>query len=126
MEKQQRRDNSFFFWFAVLLLGIVIGGFTPSLFLRAAFDPPPIPVYLHLHGIILTGWFVWLVCQARLIRKGNTALHRKLGYFAAAYGALVVAGGLMATLNVVPRALSRGITFETDMADVNPAYLSRR
>ena len=121
MENQVKRDNYFFFVYTIILLAIVFIGFAPSLFLRVAFDTPSIPVYLHLHGMILTGWFIWLVAQAWLIRVRNPALHRKLGYFAAAYGCLVVSGGLMATFNVVSRDLGHGITLEMDMADIDPA-----
>jgi len=62
-----------------------------------------------------------LVAQAWLVNAGNIGLHRKLGYFAAGYAAVVVAGGLMATLNVVSRDLDMGITFDVDMAEVAPA-----
>lgn len=60
--------------------------FCTDFFLRAAFNPRPIPPYLYLHGAILTGWFVWLIAQAWLMRSNNPGLHRKLGYFAASYG----------------------------------------
>lgn len=74
-----------------------------------------------MHGAILTGWFVWLVAQATLVRGGNIALHRRLGYFAAAYALVVVSGGLMATLNVVSRDLGLGVTFDVDMAEIDTA-----
>jgi hypothetical protein len=120
-EVQIQPLDPFFFAFAIILLSIVILGFAPSLFMRFAFDPPPIPLYLHLHGMILTGWFVWLVTQAWLIRRENPALHRRLGFFAAGYAPLVVIGGLMASMNMVSRELASGVTFDTDMADINPA-----
>ena len=118
---QHRREVRFFFGYAIFLLAVVVVGFSPSLFLRVAFDPPPIPLYLHLHGAILTGWFVWLVAQAWLVQSGNVLLHRKLGYFAAGYSLVVVAGGLMASLNSVARSLARGRSFEQDVADISPA-----
>jgi hypothetical protein len=77
------------------------------------------PAYLHLHGALLTAWFVLLVTQAWLVRSSNVALHRQLGRFFAAYAVLVVIGSLMATLNFVPRELAAGATFDTDMRDVN-------
>lgn len=116
-----QRENRFFLIYSFLLLAIVVIGFTPSLFLRVAFETPPIPLYLHLHGAILTGWFVILVAQAWLIRTQNPRLHRKLGPFAAGYGFLVVIGGLMATFNVVARELGQGITLDMDMAEIDPA-----
>ena len=116
-----RRESRFFFAYATLLLVIVFVGFSPSLFLRVAFENPPIPLYLHVHGAILTGWFVGLVAQAWLVHSGNVSLHRRLGYFAAAYGLVVVAGGLLATFNTVSRNLGPGVTFNTDMAEIDPA-----
>jgi hypothetical protein len=110
----------FFFIFPHVLLALVLIGFAPTLYLRSIGDPPPIPFYLHLHGMILTGWYVLLVVQAWLIRKGNTARHRSLGYWLAGYGVVVACGGLMATLNVVARDQGLGITFESDMATVAP------
>ena len=119
--ERSKRESRFFFVYTTVLLAIVLIGFTPSLYLRVAFDAPPIPLYLHLHGAILTGWFVWLVAQAWLIQIGNPSLHRKLGYFAATYGLLVVMGGLMATFNAVSRDLSQGITLDMDVAEIDPA-----
>lgn len=113
-------ENRFFLIYSVLLIAIVFVGFAPSLFLRVAFETPPIPLYLHLHGVILTGWFLILVAQVWLIGKQNAALHRRLGPFAAAYGLFVVVGGLTATLNVVSRDLGRGITLDIDMAQIDP------
>jgi hypothetical protein len=115
-----KSEISFFFVYALVLLAIVLAGFAPSLYLRVAFDAPPIPFYLHIHGAILTGWFVWLVVQAWFVQTGRLRLHRKLGIFAAAYGLLVVVGALMATFNAVERDLAQGITFETSMAEIAP------
>lgn len=116
-----QRENLFFLIYSFLPLAIVLIGFTPSLFLRVAFESPPIAFYLHLHGAILTGWFVILVAQAWLIQSQNSGLHRKLGPFAAGYGLLVVIGGLMATFNVVARSLEQGITLDMDMSEIDPA-----
>ena len=110
----------FFFYYALTLLALVLIGFAPSFFARLAFQQESMPFYLHLHGAVLTAWFVLLVTQALLVRNANAALHRQLGRFFVAYGVIVVVGGLMATLNYVPRALDAGTSFEMDMADVNP------
>ena len=120
LSDDSKREVSFFLIYTLVLLGIVLAGFAPSLYLRVGFDVPPIPLYLHIHGAILTGWFVWLVAQAWLIQAGNSGLHRKLGAFAAAYGLLVVAGALMATFNAVERDLAQGINFDTSMAEIAP------
>jgi hypothetical protein len=111
----QPQHRFFFVGYAAFLLAIVLIGFSPTLYLRFLGDPPPIPGYLYLHGIILTVWFVWLVIQTWLIRQRNVALHRKLGFFGACFGVVVIAGGLMATLGVVPRFLELGVTLDMDV-----------
>lgn len=114
------RATGFFFIMPHVLLALVLIGFAPTLYLRFISDPAPIPFYLHLHGMILTGWYLMLVVQAWLIRNGNAALHRKLGYWLAGYGVIVACGGLLATLNVVPRSQELGFTFDTEMATALP------
>jgi len=120
MKNQTKRDNSFFFAYTAILLVIVFTGFAPSLFLRTAFDTPPIPPYLYLHGLILTAWFLLLIFQAWLIRKSHTTLHKRLGYFIAAYGIFVIVGGLLATSNTVARGFGGVVFLDTDMADIDP------
>lgn len=121
---QRKSEGRFFLIFTTLLLAIVLVGFAPSFFLRMAVSDIPLPFYLHLHGAVLTGWFVLLLAQATLIRRAHRALHQKLGPFLAIYGVLVVIGSLMATFNYVPRELASGVTFNADMADVNPLQAS--
>lgn len=120
MQGSSSVKDPFFFYYALMLLAVVLLGFSPSFFARFAFQQEGMPLYLHLHGALLTGWFVLLVTQALLVRNANTALHRQLGQFFAVYGLLVVVGSLMATLNFVPRELGGGTSFDMDMADVNP------
>jgi hypothetical protein len=66
------RDPFFAAMSAVTLL-IVISGFTPTLYLRPVFNPPAIPAYLFLRGIVLTSWFVLFFGQA-LVRSGRIQL----------------------------------------------------
>ncbi len=120
----QAREGAFFFYYAVILLLVVLLGFAPSFFARVIVDPTPLPLHLHVHGALLTGWFVLLAVQAGLVQRDRLAMHRWLGPFAAAYGILIVFGGLLATFNMVPRILALGPTLETDMGQINPLQAS--
>ncbi len=111
----------FFLAYSLVLLCIVLAGFAPSFFLRFAFQQPPLLPYLYLHGAFLTGWFVWLVAQAWLIRVNKPSLHRRLGYVGAGYGVLVVLGGLLAVLREVSHDLSQGVTFDTLIEAADPS-----
>jgi hypothetical protein len=108
--------NPFFLWMATLLLVIVLAGFAPTLYLRALFDPPPIPARIYAHGIILTSWFVWLFVQTVLIRAGRRSDHKKLGIIGVGIAVLTVAVALDATLNAVPRLRATGIDLDADIS----------
>ena len=114
----QAARSSFFFWASALLLSFVVIGFAPTLYLRAFSDVPPIPGYLHVHGGVLTAWFVWLVVQTSMVRTGRTAIHRRLGVIGVVIGAAAVVAGLMATLGVVARLRAAGLDWGTDMSAV--------
>jgi hypothetical protein len=94
-----RERSSFFLVAHGVLLLIVLVGFAPSFYLRSTFPHVhQLPVFLHVHGAVLTGWFVLTVVQGWLIRSQRYRLHRKLGYFAAAYAAVVIMFGTLAAL----------------------------
>src|SRR3569832_689423 len=91
------RRSSFFLGAHGVLLLIVLLGFAPSFYLRATFPHVhQLPVLLHIHGAILTGWFVLTVVQGWLIRSQRFQLHRQLGCFAAVYAAVVIILGILA------------------------------
>ena len=115
-----RVRSKFFLGMSIVLLVFVLSGFAPTLYLRAFFDVPPIPGTLYLHGGLLTGWFVWLVVQTSLVQTAQTATHRRLGVVGIVWAAAVVAGGLLATLNMVAHAVADGIDLNADISDAMP------
>jgi hypothetical protein len=108
--------SGFFFWISVLLLAFLMIGFAPSLYLRAFFEVPPIPIYLHVHGAIATSWFVWLVVQTSMVRTGRIATHRRLGVIGAVIAVAVIFAGPMATIGAVGRIREAGFGWDTDMS----------
>ncbi len=109
--KPPRRDRFFLAMSAGLMLILLIG-FSPTLYLRAVFDVPPIPLYLHVHGATVTAWFVLLVSQALLVNTRRVHIHRRVGVAGVLFGAAVVPAGLIATLNVVGRLPEMGLELE--------------
>jgi hypothetical protein len=113
----RERRSGFYFYMAALLLSIVMVGFAPTFFVRGAFfDVPPIPLYLFVHGFVLTGWFVWLLVQTSLARTGRIAVHRAIGVFGAIYALAVLGGALMATLRSVHRVILDGFSLGMDVS----------
>ena len=96
--------SRFYLGSAALLLLIVIVGFAPTFYLRAAFSAPEffwrggIPALswrVYVHGLILTAWFLAFALQAALVAGRRTAMHRALGWAGAAIGlAVIISGGL--------------------------------
>jgi hypothetical protein len=96
------RRSSFFLGAHGVLLLIVLVGFAPSFYLRATFPHVhQLPVLLHIHGAVLTAWFVLTVVQGWLIRSQRYEVHRKLGYIAAGYAAVVIILGTLANLRLI-------------------------
>lgn len=97
-----RMRVGFFFVAHVLLLIIVLLGFSPSFYLRAAFHhTTQLPSLLYVHGVALTVWFLLPVVQAWLIRTRRLWLHRRLGYVAAGYAIVVIVFGILANLRLI-------------------------
>ena len=106
--------SGFFTAMPGFLLLLVVAGFVPTLYVRPLFDVPPIPTYLYVHGLVLTGWFVWFLGQSFLISAGLVTRHRQFGALGAIFGVVVVGGGLLATLGLASRVVSRGLSFDAD------------
>ena len=85
----QARRNLFSI-FAVVAFAIVFAGFARTFFLRFLFASPRMPVYLHLHGLLFSGWFVLFFIQTRLIASRRVDLHRRLGILGAGLAGLAV------------------------------------
>lgn len=110
-----RKPDRFFFFATALLLLLLLAAFAPTFFIKRFFDSPELPLYLHVHGALLTLWFVWLLAQSTLIALKRTDLHRRLGKFAAVFGFAIIPAGLMANLRMVPRGRAAGMNVEANI-----------
>jgi hypothetical protein len=87
----RRREHLFFTGVALAATALVVAGFAPTYFLKAWFGLPALPAILHVHGMVMTSWFVLLIVQTALVARGRTDVHRRLG----------IAGGAIAVMVVV-------------------------
>jgi hypothetical protein len=90
-----------FYFYAVLGAAIIVFvGFAQSYFLKGFFGTPPLYPLLHLHGFIMTSWFVLFVTQTWLIEAHRINLHRRLGIFGALLAAtILIVGAAVVTIN---------------------------
>lgn len=110
----------FFVGIASLLIVIVALGFAPSFYLRdinTHIHParPKLPVYLSLHGIVLTAWYLLFFAQTWLVAIRRTTLHRALGIA----GAVLAPGVFALSLMVVLRAPARDIAAGASVAEIS-------
>lgn len=91
-----RPRDRFYIGMSGFLLFVVVGGFAPTFSLRAWFQTTELPIYLHVHGAVLTAWYALAFVQPCLVALGKTHWHRRLGV-----AAVLVALALVAVSTVV-------------------------
>ena len=79
---------------ALMITAIVFAGFSPS-FYGTFVEGARHPWIIHVHAAVYVGWLALLIAQAALAARGQIAVHRKVGSFGIAYGALVWVLGLI-------------------------------
>ncbi len=93
---QQRSDDGFFLTMAFVMAGIIVAGFG---FFAATgmstFNRPPI---VHAHAVVFMGWVGIYVLQNWFATRGPIALHRRLGWFAFIWLALMLYLGTAVTV----------------------------
>ncbi len=77
-----------------LLLAFVLMGFSRTFYLRPFGEWSPLSGPLHVHGAVLTAWFLLLFVRALLVQSWNVRLHRRLGVAGAVVAIGVVAASL--------------------------------
>jgi len=75
-------------WLAIFWIFVCVGfGFDLHNYLH---EKPAVPTIVHVHAIATTLWLLTATALVLLVETGNVALHRRLGWFAAGYAALVL------------------------------------
>jgi hypothetical protein len=72
-----------------LFLATVVVGFGSDL-KNYFHEAPPVPKIVHVHAIVTTIWLLILITQVLLVEFDNVKLHRKLGWLAAGWAAVLV------------------------------------
>lgn len=86
---------------ALAAILIVFAGFARTFYLKLVFGTPVLSLLLHVHGLVMSSWFVFFLVQAWLVSAGNVRLHRKLGVFGACLAPAVVAAGCAVAIHAV-------------------------
>lgn len=110
--RSTERDRGFFLIMAIAIAATVVAGFT--LQFVAGRSSLASPWWVHLHGLTFMGWLAIYLAQNILVWRGNIALHRRLGWFAAWYlGWMVLVGLSVNTLAAINHRIPP--VFETNV-----------
>ncbi|MBR7618899.1 hypothetical protein JKL49_05810 [Phenylobacterium sp. 20VBR1] len=95
------RDEGFFLRGAGAMALVIVAGFSVQLAMgRSSFSSPPL---VHAHAIVFMGWVVIYLLQNVFAATGRTALHRRLGWLAAAWVVPMLVLGFAVTIAIVRR-----------------------
>jgi hypothetical protein len=87
-------ERPMYFPAALVAAFIVFAGFAPTYYLKGIFDSPDLTTLKHIHGAVMTTWFVLFGTQAWLVSAGNVRLHRQLGVAGIFLAVLLIAVGM--------------------------------
>ncbi len=97
------RDDGFFLGGAIAMALVIVAGFSVQLAMgRSSFSAPPL---VHAHAVVFMGWMVIYVLQNVLVATDRIALHRRLGWLAAAWMIPMVVLGVAVTVALVRKGM---------------------
>jgi hypothetical protein len=79
-------DRPFYFWMALLIVAVVVYGFSFTVNANLFHPPSSRPAILYVHAALFTGWLVFLIVQSALVRARHVKVHKKLGWFGLVMG----------------------------------------
>ena len=96
-----RPDGGFFLIGAIVMTVVIVAGFSVQLAMgRSTFAAPPL---VHAHAVVFMGWVAIYLTQNVLAATGNRALHRRLGWLAAAWMVPMLVLGCAVTVAMIRR-----------------------
>lgn len=85
---------------------IVFAGFARTYYLKGFFDSPPLLELVHLHGIVMSLWFVVFLVQVALVASRRTDIHRKVGVGGTVLAAIMVVIGVATAISATRRDIA--------------------
>lgn len=96
-----RRDDGFFMGGAIAMTVVIVAGFVTQLAAgRSSFSAP---LLVHAHAVVFMGWVTIYLLQNTFVATGNMALHRRLGWLAAAWMIPMLVLGCAVTVAMIRR-----------------------
>jgi hypothetical protein len=96
-------ERRFYVVISLVFAALVFWVFAHGYYLKLLFGTPALPLLLHVHGAVMSGWVVLLAVQSGLIAAHRETWHRRLGVFGAFWAGLVVLLGSVTTVHAAAR-----------------------
>jgi len=106
VERRASFEHRFFLSSCIAVLAIVFVGFARTYFLKLLFDAPVLTPLVHLHGALMSAWFVLFLVQAYLVASHRVRWHRRLGVFGAILALAIVVIGPIVLVSATAREIS--------------------
>jgi hypothetical protein len=100
-----QRSSRFPAYAGAVVFTVVFVGFARTFYLRFLFHLPRLDWLLQLHGLLMTGWFVFFFVQIWLIKNRKVSVHRRLGWFGLGLVSTIVALGTYIAIRSAVRDL---------------------
>ena len=98
-------ERRFYLVVSAVFVALVFWTFARTYFLKTVYGTPALPLLLHVHGVVMSGWVVLLAVQSSLVAMRRVAWHRRIGWFGTAWAVLVVSMGSITTVHAAARAV---------------------
>lgn len=98
-------DRRFYAVTCVTVFAAVFAGFARTYYLKFLFGTQALPWLVHLHGALMTSWFVLFFTQTCLIASHRISWHRRLGVFGAGLAAAILVIAPIVLVHAVAREL---------------------
>ena len=115
-------DRQFYTTMAIAAAVVVFVGFAPTYYLRASYQPTPLPTYLQVHGFLFTTWIALFIVQTSLVATRRTNVHRRLGWATAAVAVVMVVVGTTAGIWSMRRQIEAGFAEQAQAFLTTPLF----
>ena len=82
-------DRYFYFCMSLLIAVVVVYGFSHTVDRKLIHAVPVRPSLLYFHASVFSGWVAFFIFQSALARMHSVRLHRLIGWFGVALGAMI-------------------------------------
>jgi hypothetical protein len=93
-------DTYFYFFMSLLIATVVVYGFGQTVGGRLIHPDVPRPFLLYVHAAAFSLWVVFYIFQSALVRTRNVWLHRRLGWFGAGLGVVMLGLGISTAITM--------------------------